>query len=192
MIGQILYLIYINDLPNGIKSKINIFADDTKMASKVDTVEDEKTVNEDLEALQNWSVTNNMKFNVNKCSVVHCGRLNRNIDYKLYGQKLWVTEFEKDLGVIVNSDMKFKDQVASAAKKANKTLGMIKRNFEYVNKDAFEVLYGTLVRPQLEYAVHLWSPYQIGLREKLQQLQRRATKLVRNIKYKSYDERLSR
>ena len=38
----------------------------------------------------------------------------------------------------------------------------------YVNKEAFEVLYGTLVRPQLEYAVHLWSPYQIGLREKLE------------------------
>ena len=82
--------------------------------------------------------------------------------------------------------MKFKDQVASAAKKANKTLGMIKRNFKCVNKEAFEVLYGTLVRPQLEYAVHLWSPYQIGLREKLERTQRRATKLVRNIKHKSY------
>ena len=86
--------------------------------------------------------------------------------------------------------MKFKDQVASAAKKANNTLGMIKRNFEYVNKDAFEVLYGTLGRPQLEYAVYLWSPYQIGLRKKFEQSQRRATKLVRNIKHKSYEERL--
>ena len=45
--------------------------DDTKMASKVDTVEDEEIVNDDLEALQNWSVTNAMKFNVNKCSVMH-------------------------------------------------------------------------------------------------------------------------
>ena len=52
------------------------------------------------------------------------------------------------------------------------------------------MLYGTLVRPLLEYAVHLWSPYQIGLREKLEQTQR-ATKLVRNIKHKSYEERLS-
>ena len=68
---------------------------------------------------------------------------------------------------------------------------MIKRNFKYVNKEAFEVLYGTLVRPQLEYAVHLWSPYQIGLREKLERTQRRATKLVRNVKHKSYEERLS-
>ena len=98
-----------------------------------------------------------MKFNVDKCSVMHCGRLNRNIDYKLYGQKIRVTESEKDLGVIINNDMKFKDQVASAAKKANKTLGMIKRNFKYVNKKAFEVLYGTLVRPQLEYVLCIYG-----------------------------------
>ena len=90
VIGPILFLIYINDLPTGIKSKINIFADDTKMASKVDTVEDEEIVNDDLEALQNWTITNGMKFNVDKCSVMHCGRLNRNIDYKLYGQKIRV------------------------------------------------------------------------------------------------------
>ena len=65
---------------------------------------------------------------------------------------------------------------------------MMKRNVKFINKDAFEVLYGTLVRPQLEHAAHLWSPYQIGLREKLEQSQRKATKLVRNIKHKSYEE----
>ena len=113
------------------------------------------------------------------------------MDYKLDEKKIRVMESEKDLGVIINNNRKFKDQVSSAAKKANKTLGMIKRNFKYVIKQAFEVLYGTLVRPQLEYAVHLWSPYQTGLREKLERTQRRATKLVRNIKHKSYEEILS-
>ena len=78
---------------------------------------------------------------------MHCGRLNRNIDYKFYVQTIHVTESEKDLGVIINNDMKFKNQVASAAKKANKTLGMIKRNFKCINKDMFEVLYsGTTIR----------------------------------------------
>ena len=119
------------------------------MASKVDTVKDEEIVNDDLKALQNWSITNNMQFNVDKCSVIHYGRLNKNIDYTLYEQKIRVTESEKDLGVIINSDMKFKDQVETAAKKANKTIGMTKRNFDYINKDVFEVLDGTLVRPQL-------------------------------------------
>ena len=93
--------------------------------------------------------------------------------------------YAQEKGVIINNDMKFKDQVASADKKANKTLGMIKRNFKCVNK---EVLYGTLVRPQIEYAVHLQSPYQIGLKENLEQSQRRATILVRNIKHNSYEE----
>ena len=135
VLGPILFLIYINDLPTGIKSKINIFADDTKMASKVDTVEGEEIVNDDLEILQNWTITNGMKLNVDKCSVMHCGRINRNIDYKLYGQNICVTVSERDFRVIINNDMKFKDQVASAAKKAKKTLGMIKRNSEYVHKN---------------------------------------------------------
>ena len=126
---------------------------------------------------------NDMKFDLDTCSVMHCGTLNRNIDCQLYGEKYLV--------VIINSDMKFKDQVASAAKKANKKLGMIKINFKCINKDAFEVLYGTLVRLLIEYVVHLCSPYQIGLREKLEQSQRRAIKLVSNIKHKSYEERLS-
>ena len=54
------------------------------------------------------------------------------------------------------------------------------------------MIYGTLVRPQLEYAVQLWSPYQIGLRKKIEQSPRRATKLLRNIKHPSYEERLFR
>ena len=53
VIGPILFLIYINDLPTGIKSKINILVHDTKMASKVNAVEDEEILNDELEALQN-------------------------------------------------------------------------------------------------------------------------------------------
>ena len=80
--------------------------------------------------------------------MMHSGRLNRNIDYKFYGQKIRVMESEKDLGVIINSDMKFKDQVTSVAKKANKTPGMIKRNFEYLNKDALKCCMVRYKRPQ--------------------------------------------
>ena len=69
VIGPIISFIYINDLPTSIKSKLKIFAHDTQMAHKVDTVEDEKIVNDDLEAFQNWSITNGMKFNKDKCRV---------------------------------------------------------------------------------------------------------------------------
>ena len=67
------------------------------MTSKVDTVEDEEIVNDDTKALQNQSITNGMKSNVNKCSVMHCGRLSRNINYNRYGQKKRVIESEKNM-----------------------------------------------------------------------------------------------
>ena len=133
-----------------------------------------------------------MKFNIDKCYVMHCGRNNPERNYELYGTKLRKTSSEKDLGVIINCDMKFKDQVAAAAKKANRTLGMIKRNFECMNKDMFEVLYSTLVRPHLEHAVAVWSPYQVGQKEKLERVQRRATKMVKELRSLEYNERLNK
>ena len=56
------------------------------MASKVDTVEGEEILNDDLEALQNWSITNNMKFNVDKCSVMHSGRLTETLITNFMGR----------------------------------------------------------------------------------------------------------
>ena len=103
-------------MPTGIESKINICASGAKMASQVDTAEDEKIVNDGFEELQNWSIINNMKFNLEKCNVMHCRWLNRNIDYKLYEQNIHVMKSEKELGVITNSDMKFRDQVTAATK----------------------------------------------------------------------------
>jgi len=82
----------------------------------------EEIITDDLEAPQKRSITNNMKSNVKKCSMMYCGRLNRNSDYKLYWQRIRLTESEKDVGVIINSDMKFKDQVASAANNAAKRI----------------------------------------------------------------------
>ena len=67
---------------------------------------------------------------------------------------------------------------------------MIKRNFECTNGAIFQILYSTLVRPHLEYAVQVWNPYQIGHRKKLEQVQRRATKMVKEVRKLKYDQRL--
>ena len=86
--------------------------------------------------------------------------------------------------------MKFKQQVNAAVSKANQKLGMIKRNFATMTPKMFIVLYPMLVRPHLEYAVQIWSPYQQGLQNKLEAVQRRATKLVKGMKNLSYSDRL--
>ena len=190
VIGPLLFLIFINDLKEVILSKLSIFADDTKIMHIVDTEEEIKELEEDLRKLQKWSEMNDMKFNTDKCSIIHCGNNNRKTQYKLYGKILRETNSEKDLGVIVDKDMKFKSQVAAQTKKANNTLGMIKRNFECVNQEIFQILYSTLVRSNLEYAVQVWNPYQKGEKEKIEKIQRRATKMVKELKDNCYEERL--
>ena len=190
VIGPILFLLYINDIKDGIESRLSIFADDTKMMHVVDTEEDRLVLTKDLERLEKWSQVNKMKFNIDKCSVMHCGYGNQNAKYNLYGSELRATETEKDLGVLIDRDMKFSSQVMSQTKKANKVLGMIKRNFQTINKDLFQILYSTLVRPHLEYAVQVWSPYQVGHKKKIEQIQRRATKMIREIRNIPYEERL--
>ena len=101
-----------------------------------------------------------------------------------------VVSEEKDLGVLINKDLKFGKQCAEAVKKANKTLGFIARNFEYKSKNIILPLYKTLVRPHLEYAVQFWCPYLKKDIEKIERIQRRATKLIPELKGKSYEQRL--
>ena len=162
----------------------------------VDTEEEIKELEEDLRKLQKWSEMNDMKFNTDKCSVMHCGINNRKTQYKLYGKILRETNSEKDLGVIVDTDMKFKSQVAAQTKKANNdnnkanSVGIIKRNFEWVNQEIFQTLYSTLVRPNLEYAVQVWNPYQKGEKEQIEKIQRRAPKMVKEVKDNCYEEML--
>jgi len=109
----------------------------------------------------------------------------------LDGNVLREADDEKDLGVIISKDMKFKGNISAQIRKANRTLGMIKRNFKYINREIFQNLYSTLVRPHLEFDAPVWSPWQQGEQDRLEQVQRRATKLVGEIRNCSYEERLS-
>jgi len=100
---------------------------------------------------------------------------------------------EKDFGVTVSADMKWERQCIEAVKSANKMLGLIIRNFQDKSKDTVMPLYKSLVRPHLEYCCQVWSPYlskDINLIEGVQRSLRRATKLIKDIRHLSYDERL--
>ena len=104
---------------------------------------------------------------------------------------LKVTE-EKDLGVIVRSDLKCGTQCLLANRKANTILGFIARNFDCKTPEVITRLYTSLVRPHLEYAVQFWSPHYIKDINKLESVQRRATKLIPSMHNLSYEERLKR
>ena len=110
VLGPILFIIFINDLEAGIKSRILKFADDAKLIGKVASVEDLQTIKKDLENLWKWSEDWQMKFNVEKCKIMHIGYKNNKEKFELGGKELIEVEEEKDLGVVVRDNLKVRSQ----------------------------------------------------------------------------------
>jgi len=105
-------------------------------------------------------------------------------------RNLDTTEKEKDLGIHVGKDLKSQEQCTQAARKAQAVLGMVKRHFTQMDKEDFMVIYKAYIRPHLEYCVQAWSPHFIKDIDCLEQIQRRATKLVKGLKKWTYEDRL--
>jgi len=95
-----------------------------------------------------------------------------------------------DLGVIADSKLSFTDHITVKVDKAYSILGILKRNFQHVDTDAFVLLYKALVRSHLEYANTVWSPCKHYLIEEVEKVQKRATELVHECKHLSYAEGL--
>ena len=106
VLGPLLFLIFINDIDDGIMSKIWKFADDSKICSRVIDETDAKVVQNDLINLFNWSEDWQMLFNIDKCIVLHMGCKNQTHRYQLGGKELKSVEQERDLGIIIHQNGK--------------------------------------------------------------------------------------
>ncbi|CAM4581149.1 unnamed protein product [Lepidochelys kempii] len=132
VLGPVLFNIFINDLGKGVNGEVAKFADDIKLLKTVKSQADCEEFQGDLTKLGVWATKWQMKFNVDKCKVMHIGKHHPNYIYKLMGSKLAVTTQERDLGVIVESSLETSTQWAAAAKKVNRTLGIIKKGTENI------------------------------------------------------------
>ena len=190
VLGPILFLVYINDLEEGVTGKILKFADDTKLFRKTKEIGDKKNVQDDIDKLVKWSEKWQMLFNVGKCKCLHTGPGNTSTHYEMGGTILSKTVKEKDLGVTMNANMKVSEQCRIAASKGNQVLGMIRRNITYKDNSLIVPLYKAIVRPHLEYCIQAWSPYLRKDIDMLEKIQRRATKLIPGLRDLRYEERL--
>ena len=193
VLGPTLFVIFINDIDCAVDvtgSLLLKFADDTKWAMVVDTEEQCQVFQEGIHRLENWSREWQMLFNSGKCHVLHLGSRNREREYTMGGQVLETVDSEKDVGILVHKSLKPSQQCLRAATRANQVLGQLSRAVGYRDKDTFLKLYCVYVRPHLEYAIQSWSPWLIQDKEVLEKVQRRALKMVSNMKGKTYEERL--
>ena len=192
VLGPVLFVIFINDIDEGIRSRIWKFADDLKMMGKVTAQEDIEQIKTDIDKLVEWSEDWQLSFNLDKCKVMHIGSKNKEQGYVMNGKDLKAVLEEKDLGVIVTTDFKVGRQCAEAAKKGNRILGMINRTFSCKSKGIVKQLYKSLVRPHLDSCVQVWRPHSKKDIEVLEKVQRRATRMVDGYRGMEYEERLKR
>ena len=198
VLGPLLFVIYINDLPISCKAngELFLFADDAKMFKHISCIEDSVCLLEGCQRLFDWSEKWLMKLNTKKCKVLSIGR-NRSSCFK-YGfnngdsgfDELECVDEIKDLGVIIDGDLSFESHINDKINKAYQMIGIINRNFKNLDKITFLMLYKSMVRSHLEYAHAVWNPYRAVLIENIEKVQKRATKLVFRCKKMSYRQRL--
>ncbi|CAF1010859.1 unnamed protein product [Brachionus calyciflorus] len=166
----------------------NSCADDTKILSIIKNFDSIFKLQNDLDNVCKWSKDWSAELNVDKCKITHIGNNNTKIDYMMESETLNL--FEKDLGIYIQSDLKWDTQI----KYANRVLGCIRKSFKFPQSERIKLklLYTSIVRPQLEYVISPCSPFLEKDIKELERVQRRATKLVPELRNLEYHERLSK
>ena len=197
VVGPLLFVIYVNDLPEESFNDTEMFADDTKNFGPVNSQESEQTRQNDLDNLQRWTIKWQMGFNLAKCYHMRLGQ--RPITHQYYlsdsngtPHYLNSVDTEKDLGILLDRELSFEQHISKIIKTANAVLGTIKRTFSTLTPGTFTLLYKALVRSHLEFGQEIWSPSKKRHINQLEKVQRRATRLVSSIKHLPYKERLKR
>lgn len=183
VLGPLLFLAYINDMPDIIThSETRLFADDTILFRTITSIEDHKLLQEDLTALETWENTWQMAFNPTKCTVIRVtsgkSKPILNTQYQLHGHTLEIEDASKYLGVTLTSNLSWDRHVDNVVAKGNRTLGFIRRNLKDCPKPVREASYTTIVRPTLEYASTVWDPTSQNKIKALENVQRRAARFV--------------
>ena len=178
VLGPVLFTIFINDMPDVVRSFKKLFADDTKIFKAIESMNDISIIQEDVNRLFEWSLKWQLPFNIGKCKVIHYGKDNPENEYSMNALPLSTDTSEKDLGVTFDTSLKFRQHIGNMIAKANSRVGLVKRAFSKLNPNSLKSLYKSLIRPTLEYCSAVWYPLYKGDEQEIEKVHRRATKSV--------------
>ena len=180
VLGPLLFLIFINDLPDAVQSQVRLFADDCLLYRVIRNASDQLQLQRDLEKLTEWTATWGMKFNPSKCTILTVTNSSSPLlyFYSLCGVVLSHVDDAKYLGVTLSGNLQWSKHIQSMTSKCCSTLGLLRRNLSGCPQALREQAYIALVRSRLEYAAAVWDPYLKKDINLLEAVQRRAARFT--------------
>ena len=190
-LGPLLFLIYINDLPQAVQdSTISMYADDTNLCYQShDLTRLNQAINSDLQKLDTWLQGNKLSLNVAKThsmlistrqkqNILKCQ--NKDFDLKIRENEVEVVKKTKYLGVQIDSSLDWKEQIKAVSNKVSRAVGFLRHAKSFLPKETLQTLYKGIVEPHLRYCCSVWGCAGLTEINQLLKLQNRAARIVTN------------
>ena len=180
VLGPLLFLVYINDLPSRIRSNVRLFADDCIVYRDIKNTRDTEILQDDLDTLVKWESDWQMSFNASKCFQMRISHKRKpiQVNYRLGNTILEEVKHNPYLGVELSKDLSWATHIDQITSKANKMLGLLKRNLYLCSTRTKDIAYKSLIRPKLEYCSAIWDPHHKSDQTKLEMIQHRAARFA--------------
>ena len=164
ILGPLLFLIYINDLTDGLSSNAKLFADDTSLFSVIhDFQTSSNNLNKDLERISKWASQWKMNFNSDTTKqaqeVIFSRKSKKKVHPPLLFNNASVTQIfsQKHLGIILDNQLKFGDHLKIVSGKINKIIGLLRKLQFFLARAALMTIYKAFIRPHLDYGDILYD-----------------------------------
>ena len=189
MLGPLLFLVYINDINEGITATCKLFADDCAAYKIITSPDDVAALQADLDKLQQWEHTWLMEFNPEKCEniTITLKRKPTQSAYTIHDRVLAKRDTGKYLGVTLHKKLSWNTHIEATTKKARRTIGFLNRNLRSASPKVKQECYFTYARPTLEYACQVWDPHTAHNKSIIEGVQRAAARFVTG-NYRTYEE----
>jgi len=159
VLGPLLFLIYINDLPDNLVTNIKLFADDTSLYIEVEDPEQSAEImNSDLQTIKSWADQWLVNFSASKTKLMTCSFRNTNHPNIMFDNVLLTeTKSNKHLGLTLCSNLNWSEHIRSILNSVSPMADVLKKLKYNLDRDSLEKIYFSFIRPKLEYGCHIWD-----------------------------------